>query len=184
MFPNEMVWENIETFGCEYLYISRTEHMIQVESTVISLETGFPVQIWYQMTLNHSWKITKVHIIDKNGPSLQLTSTGTGVWYDHHGVKLDYLNGAIDIDISATPFSNSLPIKRHTWDPGQKREIDMIYVSIPSLDVQKVKQTYTYIERENEDRVFHFQHKEFTSFISVDENGYVTEYPGLFTRRY
>lgn len=74
--------------------------------------------------------------------SLKLTSDGKGNWFENDGQVIDKLKGAIDIDISATPFSNSLPINRMNWVFNQEEHFEMVYISIPSLEVKKVPQSY------------------------------------------
>ncbi|WKA56532.1 putative glycolipid-binding domain-containing protein [Planococcus shixiaomingii] len=184
MLSSEIVWENKETFGCEYLKFFTKEHAFNVESTAIYMESSYPVQIDYQIDLDKSWRTIKVHIQNRSGEILEITSTGKGDWFDQHGTRIDELNGAIDVDISATPFTNTLPINRVDWKLNQRREFEMVYVTVPTLTVQKVKQTYTFIESKEETRIFHFQSSDFESQISVDEKGFVTDYPQLFTRRY
>ncbi|RLQ92804.1 putative glycolipid-binding domain-containing protein [Planomicrobium sp. Y74] len=184
MVLNEIIWENKETFGCEYLKIFSKENTIHVESSVIYLESGSPIQIDYQLELDSSWRTIKVKIQNRGGEGLLLTSLREGEWFDQQETRMDELDGAIDLDISATPFSNSLPINRYDWKVDQKREFEMVYVSVPSLEVQKVKQTYTYIEGNKKMRIFNYQCQGFESLISVDANGFVIDYPQLFVRRY
>lgn len=184
MCSYEMVWENKEMFGCEYLKIFMKETTICIESTVIYVESGSPVKIDYQIELDSSWKTKKVVIENSRGQSLHLTSTNKGEWFDQYGNRKDELTGAIDVDISATPFSNSLPINRLDWKPYQKREFQMVYISVPALEIEKVKQTYAYIESKEKTRIFNYQCRGFESLISVDEEGFVIDYPQLFVRRY
>jgi len=184
MLSSEIVWENKEALGCEYLRLFFEKNTIHVESTVIYLEPSSPVQIDYQIDLDSSWRTKRLNIKNRRGEILHLTSTGEGEWFNQHGIRIDELNGAIDVDISATPFSNSLPINRFDWEPNQKREFEMVYIFIPALEIKKVKQTYTYIERKENTRVFNYQCLDFESSISVDEKGFVIDYPQLFTRRY
>ncbi|WKA57031.1 putative glycolipid-binding domain-containing protein [Planococcus shenhongbingii] len=183
MFSKEMVWENKETFGCEYLKLFTKENAILAESTVIYLDRNSPMQIDYHMEFDDLWRTKSVNITDRTGKALQITSSGKGEWFDRHGNGLDELTGAIDVDLSATPFTNSLPINRLDWKPNQKREFEMVYVSVPALDVQKTNQSYTFIKSIGKNRVFNFQSQDFESFITFDEKGFVVDYPQLFIRR-
>ena len=102
---------------------------------------------------------------------------------DENGKRLDALNGAVDIDISVTPFTNSLPINRHVWQLGQARDFEMVYIQVPSMAVRKVRQTYILLDSK-ENRTFEYRSGDFQSVITVDEYGLVTDYPELFARRY
>lgn len=184
MFSKEIVWENKEKFGCEYLKLTIKNTAILIESTVIYLEDDSPIQIDYWVELDRSWKTKKVSIKVRGGESLHLISNDKGEWFDQHGDRKDELKGVIDIDISATPFSNSLPINRFDWKPSQKRQFEMIYISVPELKIERIEQTYTYVEGKKKTRTFNYQCRDFESLISVDEKGFVIDYPQVFTRRY
>jgi hypothetical protein len=43
---------------------------------------------------------------------LELISDGRGKWTDASGNPLPALDGAIDMDLSVSPFTNTLPIRR------------------------------------------------------------------------
>lgn len=59
----------------------------------------------------------------------------------------------------------------------------MVLVSTPSLEIQKVPQTYTYVSERNGIRVFKYESNHYATFISVDKAGYVLDYPNVFIRR-
>jgi hypothetical protein len=42
-----------------------------------------------------------------------------------------------------TPLTNTLPIQRLPWTPGQSRDFTMAYIRLPDLNVQPVRQRYT-----------------------------------------
>ena len=181
MDASMIMWEYRETFGCELLKLSMAEQAIHVDSTVITIGESGPIQINYQLELDLKWKIKHVHI-QSGGAMLHLISTGQGEWMDENGKRLDALSGAVDIDISATPFTNSLPINRHDWEVGQTRDFEMVYIQVPSMALQKAQQSYTLLES-NENRHFQYRSGGFQSVITVDDCGLVHDYPQLFSRR-
>ncbi len=90
------------------------------------------------------------------------------------------LADAVDVDIVLTPFTNTLPIRRLRLEVGESAEIVTAWVDVPSLEVSPDPQRYTRID----DRVFRFESldSDFTRDIQVDADGFVVEYPGLFSR--
>lgn len=179
----EAMWRNTETTGSELLRMSSDDSQMHIDSSVLYLAEGGPVEIRYQLELEPSWVTRKLSIQNGNGEGLSLVSDGEGNWFGSDGTKIEELNGAIDVDISATPFSNSLPINRHNWQEGQARNFEMVYVEASSLSVKKMNQAYT-CEKASNPRVFRYQSENFESLIEVDERGLVLSYPGLFTREY
>jgi hypothetical protein len=74
--------------------------------------------------------------------TLVLTAAQDGSWRVNGQPRPD-LAGCVDIDINCTPLTNTLPIRRLDWAPGQARDFVMAYVSIPELSVRPVRQRYT-----------------------------------------
>jgi hypothetical protein len=91
------------------------------------------------------------------------------------------LAGAIDIDISITPFTNTLPIRRLRLETGQAEDILAVYLQLPGLSVTTDRQRYTCLELNRRYR-YESLDSDFTREIEVDAHGLVVTYPGLFRR--
>ena len=81
---------------------------------------------------------------------LSMTRTPGGPWLDGAGKSPPQpeLDLAVDIDLTASAFTNSLAIRRlglHT--PSGDEEITVAEVAIPELGVEAVKQRYRTVER-------------------------------------
>jgi hypothetical protein len=61
-----------------------------------------------------------------------LSADGKGRWFDAKGTHLAELDGCIDIDISATPFTNTLPIRRLQLKHGAAQVLRCVYTSSSS----------------------------------------------------
>jgi hypothetical protein len=91
------------------------------------------------------------------------------------------LAGAIDIDISITPFTNTLPVRRLRLKTGQSEDILAVYIQLPELTVTTDRQRYTCLEPNRRYR-YESLDSDFTRDIEVDGHGLVVTYPGLFRR--
>jgi hypothetical protein len=97
---------------------------------------------------------------------------------DGRSVELG-LEGADFFDLESSPLFNSLPLLRHgLHSGGGPREFVMAWVSVPSLEVERSHQRYEPLEL---GRV-RFRSGDFSADIDVDEDGFVTWYPGLAER--
>jgi hypothetical protein len=116
----------------------------------------------------------------ETGKKLLLESDGLGRWSCESNVIAE-LNGAIDIDISATPFTNMLPIRRLRLKENQAKEISVVYITVPELSVSIARQRYTCLIPK---RRYRFEQIDtgFVREIETDENGLLLVYPGLFKR--
>jgi hypothetical protein len=81
---------------------------------------------------------------------------------------------------TATPFTNTLPIRRLGLKPGESAEILAVYVRVPDLAVTTDRQRYTRLG----ERCYRYDSvdTDFTREVEVDERGLVVNYPGLFRR--
>ena len=94
------------------------------------------------------------------------------------------LEGCIDVDISATPFTNTLPIRRLELEPGQSEELTVTYVRVPELLVGPERQRYGCLEAQTDGGLYRLEAlpSGFTAELPVGAEGLVIDYPGLFRR--
>jgi hypothetical protein len=95
---------------------------------------------------------------------------------------LPELDGCIDPDISMTPFTNTVAIRRLGLTVGEAAEISVAYILVPELSLRAAPQLYTRLA----ERLWRFDGLDidFTADLTVDEEGFVMEYPGLFRREF
>lgn len=90
------------------------------------------------------------------------------------------LGGATDVDITATPATNALPIRRLGLAVGSRADIEVAWVQVPSLEVRLGRQRYTRVGPRA--YCFESRDREFRRTLTVDADGFVLSYPGLFER--
>jgi hypothetical protein len=90
----------------------------------------------------------------------------------------DRLFDAYDVDLYASPLTNTLPLRRLKPAVGDTFTIVAAWVMLPSLAVVASEQTYTVLAP---GRV-RYQSGTFTADIDVDDEFYVVNYPGLGSR--
>jgi uncharacterized protein len=91
------------------------------------------------------------------------------------------LHPALDVDISFSPLTNALPIRRmNLLDAaiGTSRTVVVAWILLPSLEVIESSQTYRVVG----DHQVRFTSGAFSADIDVDEQGYVLRYPELAER--
>jgi hypothetical protein len=91
------------------------------------------------------------------------------------------LREALDVDLSFSPLTNTLPIRRlNLLDApvGTSRTVQVAWILLPSLEVIDSSQTYRVIG----DHQLRFTSGDFGADIDVDDQGYVLRYPELADR--
>lgn len=173
-------WEGFET-GIEHLDIRREGSGFVAAGVLTgSDEEGGCYGLSYELVIDETWCVRDAKVLLTAGLHLHLESDGRGSWRANGQERPD-LQGCIDIDIQASPVTNTLPIRRLALDRGQGAEIGVAYVRIPSLVVEPVRQRYTALEPGS---LYRFESLEsaFKADLPVDGDGFVMNYPRLFRR--
>ena len=175
-------WQDWSGKGIEHTVISCTPASITAVGVVIGAANGDPFAVRYQIRCDASWILNQalVEIIGEQR-KVELLSDGRGKWTGASGQALPNLDGAIDVDISATPFTNTLPIRRLQLAPGDSAEIRTAYIHLPDLEIVRDPQRYTCLEPLRRYR-YESLDSDFVREIEVDADGLVVTYPGLFKR--
>jgi uncharacterized protein len=172
----DLGWTALDRPGMEHVIVS--DDGITAASHVVLAEPGL-VTVAYRLTCDAGWHFRGLIIdVASAGDERTLTLTSEGGAWLANGISRPDLLGCIDIDINCTPLTNTLPIRRLDWSGGATQDIDVAYVSVPELDVRKVRQRYTRLSGTR----FRYESGSFRRDLSLDESGFVLDYPGLWRR--
>lgn len=175
-------WTPTSGAGLEHLHLTTTPDGIVARSVVVGTFGDVAFGASYEIRLGADWHVSSFRVETVHGEVLDLRSPAPGRWVDASGDPRVDLDGCVDIDLSATPFTNTLPIRRAAIAPADGEvAFRMLYVPFDTLEPFPDTQFYTAIEA---DRLYRFVNddRSFTSDLAVDEDGLVTDYPGLFKR--
>ncbi|EEA03125.1 protein of unknown function DUF1089 [Burkholderia sp. H160] len=177
----ELRWASEEGDGIEHLVFDARDDGFAVESVVVGQRYGKAYGLHYAVRCDAHWRTRYARLKIVGGGEVELHGDGDGHWHDGHGLALSAIEGCIDIDIAATPYTNTLPIRRLQLAEGERQPIEVAYISTPDLQVTRAEQAYTCIELNREYR-YEGIFREFTANLTVDSDGLVIHYPTLFTR--
>jgi hypothetical protein len=166
--------------GMEHVDIRPADGGLHISGVVIAEDDGTDFGLSYHLKLDALWHTKEVHVRTTTGHVLHLESDGRGHWRENGKDRPD-LQGCIDVDIQATPLTNTLPIRRLDLETGERMDIRLCYITVPHLTVAPENQRYTALEAGS---LYRFESLEsgFNADLPVDEDGFVLDYPGLFKR--
>ncbi|MFS0557980.1 putative glycolipid-binding domain-containing protein [Brevibacillus sp. 179-C9.3 HS] len=184
MLPTDVIWKPSTGAGYEHVRIHEGANRILVNSMVIGKRDDATItRIHYDIVLDSNWVTREVSLgMMGEERALHLVSDGRGKWTNAAGESVPELFGCIDIDISCTPFTNTLPIRRLSFTPLEPQSIQVAYFSAYELTYKQVQQQYTLLENRGETSVYQYRAGTFVENITVDSNGLVLIYPELFMR--
>lgn len=180
--PARVVWIRRDVPGAEHFELSRTASGWQLAGTVVLGQPGLPTLLRYAVTCDLEW-CTRAVEVEHVGASerrlLRLKADGLGRWW-REGEEMHSVAGCIDVDLSFTPASNTLPIRRLGLGTGGRADLVATWIRLPELDLEPLRQTYS---RLNSHRYRYASGGgAFVTTLTVDDAGLVEEYPGLWSR--
>lgn len=174
-----VVWSPLRWPGSEHMEIRDDAEGITVDGMVIVAEGG-PLRVHYRLLLDRGWVTRRLAVAVHGGPVVSLERASDGLWSDEDGPRPD-LEGCIDVDLSVTPFTNTLPIRRLSLAPGESADLRMVYVLVgPSVEVTAADQRYTHLDADAAGARYRYESGDFRADLDVDADGLVVEYPGLW----
>ena len=175
-------WRRIDLVGLELLALTVGATRVRADSSLICMEDG-------GYRLHHAWELTsdwralslKIERRDANGRrALTLERDGNGWRVD--GERRPDLDGADDPDLSATPFCNTLVIRRIPAVDGASLTVDTAYVNAADLVVTRSRQRYDYKAPGRFRYIDLGVAAGFEADLDVDEQGLIRHYQHLFER--
>ncbi|HYI13486.1 MAG TPA: putative glycolipid-binding domain-containing protein [Thermoanaerobaculia bacterium] len=171
----DILWSSIEDEGFEHLRLLQEGNRIIADGVVVRRDEESAYRAAYRIECDETWRIHRVEVTTADGAQLELQSDGDGHWHDRPD-----LDGCHDVDIEASPFTNTLAIRRLALAPGASQEIAVVFVTPGDDGAQRMMQRYTRI---SEDRyLYESMESDFKAELPVDGDGLLLEYPNWFRR--
>jgi hypothetical protein len=174
-------WTAWSGTGIEHLRLAEADGVIRADAVVVGERGGTPYGLRYTIALDPGWIVRWVTVAPVGRRPLILEADGRGNWTDGVGNRLAALSGCIDVDLAATPFTNTIPIRRLGLGQGEARDLKVVYVPMPGLAPAAVAQRYSCLAPGRSycyDGLF----RDFSAVLEVDEDGLVIDYPETFRR--
>ncbi len=178
-----LLWTGIEYYSLENCIVSRHEGGYEINSVIIGYYENKIYRVNYLIRTSVDWITQFVDIVCNHAnrtQKIQLEKNENENWL-MNGVSTREFAECIDVDIPLTPFTNSLPINRLKLSTNEARQIKVIYIDLLQNRIRSVYQNYIRLS----DSAYHYENvpNDFEAVINVDDQGFVSHYPELFTRK-
>jgi hypothetical protein len=188
----EVVWEFADRPGLEHLTISSNPDGIDAGGVILVEVDGETHTIRYQISCAPDWSVRTATLTSSSrGGRHEVTMArrrdahGTNDVWTVNGIERPDLKGCDYVDLMATPFTNTLPIRGLGLKPYESRRIALVYIRAPDLEVTRVEQEYTRLDQADPPRRFRYHgiFRNFVTELALDEHGLVIDYPPVWRRR-
>jgi hypothetical protein len=181
----DVVWSSLRWPGIEHARLFEGGGPGRVDSRVLLVLDDTPLRVQYKLAWDAEWCARELLVrIESLGriSQLELRGDGRGAWTDGEGVHLTELDGCIDVDISVTPLTNTLPIRRLGLSVDERQVMPVAFVRIPDLTAVTVDQSYKFLEATPAGGRYLYQSSTFQAELSVDRNDLVVDYATVWSR--
>lgn len=176
--------------GCEQLDFSFGTDGLRAVGLVLRGQGNSHFRCRYELEADGSWQFQRL-VISTAGDSDQpcrreIIRDAQGDWLID-GEAASQLAGCSEVDIQVTPFTNTLPIRRLQMARGERQDLRVAYVPLPSLDVEPVDQRYTcLVPLGTSGGLYRYEglFRNFSADLQVDSDGLVLDYPETFRRQW
>ena len=169
-----MVWASRDPAGIERCTVSRRPGGWSLAGALVRGSEDGPVYLSYVIGTDRRWVTKRVRVqeVVKGKKTVLELESRSSTWY-LGGRKVEALNGCADVDLEASPVTNTLPIKRVGQRVGSKLDLSVAWVRFPSLEVQPLERSY---ERVGKVRYVYRSATGVRTEVEVDGFGLVRRY--------
>ncbi|WP_164019942.1 putative glycolipid-binding domain-containing protein [Pyxidicoccus trucidator] len=172
-----LVWNRRDSPGSEYFELRESTDGWMLAGSVVLAEGGLPYAVDYTVLCDRQWLTHEARILLKRGDveqSLTLRVDAQRRWW-RGGDELPQFRGCSDVDLSFTPSTNTLPIRRLSLEVGQGSDVTAVWVRMPDLSLEPLPQRYTRLTSTR----YRYESRggSFVAEVETDELGLVLNYP-------
>lgn len=173
-----LLWQRLESPSLERFTLESRANGFSLKGHVVLDLDGEPASVTYTIDTDTKWLTRAVWVALNRGQretKLELRVDDDQRWWQGER-ELSALMGRSDVDLSVTPATNTLPLRRLELDVGESAEVTAAWVKFPELELEPLPQRYTRVSER------HYRYEsgtalaDFSADITVDAEGVVTDY--------
>lgn len=175
-----MLWSDRSEPSFEYCTLSQSDDGFQLTGDVVMRVEQQPVYAHYEILANRDWHTQRVEVTLKTGNQahhLLLHVDAEQRWW-RGSEEITACRGAFDVDLSFSPSTNTLAMRRFALNVGESRTTTTAWVQLPDLSVGPFPQQYTRLSQN--EYLFTSLMDDFRAEMLVDDLELVIDYEGLW----
>ncbi|HVP23254.1 MAG TPA: putative glycolipid-binding domain-containing protein [Conexivisphaerales archaeon] len=182
----EAAWAHILNPGQEKLNLEVSALGVMANGEVDEKIASRPYRFHYSVLCDPDWNLKQLTVERIGHPTTGITlfTDGRGRWYNAACEELKALEGCSDMELSASAFTNTIPIRRLDLSENERAELRVAFVDAYTLGVGVSQQRYTCLRRGESESAYFYEGLAtgIRVEIKVDADGLVLDYPNVFRR--
>jgi hypothetical protein len=182
-----VAWERIdESTGHSLARVDRLPWGWRCHGTEVLAGPRELLSCWFRVDLDDGWVTREVVVgaVGETGERMLRLSADDERHWQVDGRHRGELDGCLDVDVAATPLTNTFPVRRlRGLGVGEQVKTPVAWVDVPDLGVTRVHQTYRRLPDVEGLEAWEYRDPQHGPFVlTVDAEGLVVAYEG-FARR-
>lgn len=177
-----MLWRRLDLPGHDSAVLSATAGGVRLRGMAVFFENG-ATGLRYDVRCAGDWRTTGAEVRGWHRDrafALQIVRDPSGRW-SLGGAAVDAVAGSLDLDLSFTPATNLLPLRRLDLAVGETAEVRSAWLEWPHVRLTPLVQRYARRSPEWYDYEADLPGAErFEAKLRVDRDGWVRDYGGLW----
>ena len=176
-----ILWRRLDQAGHEAARLVETASGYALDGSAVFAEAGAPCRLNYRIVCDANWRTGSANVhgwIGTRGVALDITADAQRRWFVN-GIECADALGCEDLDLSFSPLTNLLPIRRLRLKVGARAAVRAAWLRFPECRIEPLDQLY---ERAG-DLAYRYESGggSFVTVLQVNPAGFITHYPDLWT---
>lgn len=175
----QILWRRLDVPGHDACRLLHEGDSPGLSGVAVWADPKGPAHLSYLVTCDAGWITRSVRVQGRVGAdelSLSIHRHDSGEWR-LNGEALAEFHGLQDIDLGFSPATNTLPIRRMRQQGADTADLAAVWLDPSDGKLKRLPQRY----RRTGDS-WHYSSAGFDAELTVDADGFVTDYPGLWIK--
>ncbi len=174
----EIVWSGTKAPSLDYCCVKRDKGGWCFSGMIVAKFQTDPFGAQYEILVDKMFKTQQLTVekINTKKTTFLKIEFRDDVWIVDGKKRID-LRECTDVDIEASPVTNTIPIRRTSLGMEERVDLTAAWVRFPSLVVEPLKQSY---QRLGARKYLYRSASGFTAELDTDDFGLVTRYDDIW----
>jgi hypothetical protein len=183
-----VTWQGYDVPRLEQVRFLLSERKLRASGRLVTAGPAEQFSGSYEVSVGETGAVKRVllrtaTLSEERHISISRSSEGAWLVDRGQGAERADFDGAQDVDVQFAVLFNAIPVRRLNLHLEEgEHEVPMVYVTLPDLSVQLVRQKYRTVSLGEDRAVVSFTHGEFQQDITFDRTGLVVDYPRIAYR--
>jgi uncharacterized protein len=182
MIISSILWHRLDQPGHDAARLEEQGGGYRIEGTAVFGEGEHPCRLDYRVTCDARWHTRSATVCGWMGATAidWLVAVDDARGWTFNGLACPAVAGCEDVDLSFTPATNLLPIRRLALPVGVRTNVRAAWLRFPEGVLEPLEQSYSRVA----ERQYAYESSggTFRTLLDTNDVGMVTDYHGLWRR--